>query len=277
MRRSAPASILTLVHNRRIALINLLEGLSKSSILPKEIIVVYINEDPYVLPRKYPFDIHTVHYKSDDHLNLAVARNLAISHSGSEFNIFLDVDCIPSPTLIANYLSYSDHANILLSGRVRYLKKGFSDEPGWMDNLMENSTPDPIRAALEEYSYELFWSLNFACSKESFRTIGGFDPEYKGYGAEDTDFSFSARKKMVPLITTDALAYHQYHPSYSPPLNHMSSIIENATLFYKKWQVWPMSGWIEKFRELGYVRVELDSIIILREPSAQEIATYLIK
>lgn len=33
----------------------------------------------------------------------------------------------------------------------------------------------------------LFWSLSFAVTAREFTVIGGFDEDYLGYGAEDTD------------------------------------------------------------------------------------------
>ncbi|MDQ1151259.1 GT2 family glycosyltransferase [Sphingobacterium zeae] len=276
MYSTAPVSVLTIVHKRHHALINLVNGLAKNSILPVEIVIVFINERAYRFEDdEYPFRINTVEIETEGHLNLGEARNMAIKSSSSSFNIFLDVDCIPAQNLIEQYLPYSNKKNALLSGRVRYLKKGFADKPDWMSQLMENSRPDPVRNELDQFSYELFWSLNFGCSKETFNKIGGFDQNYIGYGAEDTDFGFSARKNSIAHITIDALAYHQYHPSYNPPLNHFKSIVTNATQFFQKWGVWPMMGWLNKFNESGLIIFKNNQIIILREPSKQEIVASL--
>lgn len=274
---STNISVLTIVHKRHRALMNLLNGLAKNSVLPKELVIVYINERAYALEDDYPFAINTLEIETKGDLNLAEARNIAIKNSSSLFNIFLDVDCIPAKDLVELYLSYADKKNTLLSGRVRYLKKGFADKSDWMSRLMENSRPDPIRKEIDQYSYELFWSLNFGCSKETFAKIGGFDQNFIGYGAEDTDFGFSARNNSVDHVTVDALAYHQYHASYQPPLNHFRSIILNATQFFQKWKVWPMMGWLNRFEASGYIIFENNEIIILREPSEEETAASLIE
>lgn len=276
MYSTASISVLTIVHKRHDALINLMNGLAKNSILPIELIIVYINERAYPLKDEYPFKIKSLEIDTAGELNLAKARNTAIKSSSSLFNIFLDVDCIPADDLIEQYLPYSTK-NILISGRVRYLKKGFADKLGWMSQLMQNSRPDPVRKDVNQFSYELFWSLNFACTKETFHKIGGFDQNYIGYGAEDTDFGFSARNNGVAHITIDALAYHQYHPSYNPPLNHFKPIVINANQFFLKWRVWPMMGWLTKFNECGYISFKNNKITIVREPSKQEIAASLIE
>lgn len=276
MYSSPSISVLTIVHKRHDALMNLMNGLAKSSILPIELIIVYINERAYPLKHEYPFTIKALEIDTAGGLNLAEARNTAIKSSSSLFNIFLDVDCIPAEDLIEQYLPYATK-NSLISGRVRYLKKGFADKLGWMSQLMQNSRPDPVRKDADQFGYELFWSLNFACTKETFHKIGGFDQNYIGYGAEDTDFGFSARNNGVAHITIDALAYHQYHPSYNPPLNHLKPIVINANQFFLKWGVWPMMGWLTKFNERGYISFKNNKITIVREPSKQEIAASLIE
>ena len=47
---------------------------------------------------------------------------------------------------------------------------------------------------------------------------------------------------------------HQYHPSPSPPVQHVADIVANANVFADKWGWWPMESWLEQFRELGLVR-----------------------
>jgi len=121
----------------------------------------------------------------------------------------------------------------------------------------------------------LFWSLNFGCSKATYSKIGGFDEDFSGYGAEDTDFAFSANKNGVDFKTIDALAYHQYHPSYDPPVNHIESIVENATRFKAKWGLWPMEGWLRKFCEMGYTSFISGQINLLKLPTTDEISAVL--
>jgi hypothetical protein len=89
--------------------------------------------------------------------------------------------------------------------------------------------------------------------------------------AEDTNFSFSARSKGVLLGAIDALAYHQHHPSYDPPLNHLEAIVKNAGTFFHKWNRWPMEGWLRKFVAMGFIDWEADLIRIRRMPGQHEI------
>jgi len=266
-------AVLTVVSGRRIALMNLIRGLSLNTTLPDELIIVHMNEDTYSLPPS-PFPIRAISHYDHAKLPLAGARNCALAESSVEHCIFLDVDCIPAPNLIQIYADAFNREDQLWSGQVRYLTPDFSPELDAAD-LEVKSITDPVRGKLETLPYELFWSLNFACTKTVFRKIGGFDESYKGYGAEDTDFAFMAKAQGIPLELINAMAYHQPHASYDPPLNHLEDIVNNAQTFYKKWKLWPMEGWLKKFVHLGYITWNNDKIHILTLPEKSVIEQYL--
>jgi hypothetical protein len=123
--------------------------------------------------------------------------------------------------------------------------------------------------------YHLFWSLNFACRGSTFARIGGFDEGYQGYGGEDTDFAFRARHEGVALIDNSAMAFHQYHPTYDPPLNHFADIVANAQRFHRRWGVWPMEGWLRGFCEEGLLHWSDERLEIIQAPSAERVAQAL--
>ncbi|MDN3586233.1 galactosyltransferase-related protein [Pedobacter aquatilis] len=262
-------SVLTLVSGRTTALLNLLKGLNISTLAPDELIVVFMNEQPKPLP-EMAFPVFCFEINADGHLPLSGARNLACLKASGDLLIFLDVDCIPSNDLIANYRAACS-ADCLLSGKVRYLKNMNGQPLPSLNDLIAFSKVDPIRKHLKEISYELFWSLNFACLKTTYQNIGGFDELFEGYGGEDTDFAFSAKEKQIPIKLVEALAFHQHHQSYSPPLNHLDDIIRNAQYFFKKWGSWPMSGWLEKFQQAGLISIKEGNINKLRSPSLEEL------
>ena len=268
-------SVLTIVKGRANALDNLLKGLESSSILPDELVVVFMNEPLRKMPT-LPFPVHCYNIIESAHLPLAAARNLAAEKADGDFLIFLDVDCIPSPSLIADYQVHQK-SNALLSGEVRYLRNGAIEQNDFLSAMEILSDPDPIRSDMDVIPYSLFWSLNFACQKNIYQKIGGFDEGYKGYGAEDTDFSFSAEKMKVPLQHISAKAYHQYHESFSPPLNHLEDIIGNANRFYQKWKKWPMEGWLKAFSNMDLIDWAERKITFIRKPTDEEIRAALKK
>jgi GT2 family glycosyltransferase len=87
--------------------------------------------------------------------------------------------------------------------------------------------------------------------------VGGFCEEYVGYGAEDTDFGQRAAAAGVRLDWIGgAHAYHQFHPTSDPPVQHVDDVVANARIFFRRWGWWPMSGWLTAFEDLGLVRYD---------------------
>lgn len=199
-------------------------------------------------------------------LPLAQARNLGARIAQGEQLVFLDVDCIPARELLADYAAGLKGCQAAIAmGEVYYLPAPLPAL--WRkEDLVEQGASHPARRylrnelALQTQDYHLFWSLNFAVSKQTFWDIGGFDENFHGYGAEDTDFAFGAQAAGVPLLwVKGAAVFHQYHGSYSPPLQHFSDIIQNARVFYQKWRRWPMEKWLQQFADAGYIRWSVHS------------------
>ncbi|TCD07592.1 hypothetical protein EZ449_13710 [Pedobacter frigidisoli] len=262
-------SVITIVRGRERALVQLILGLSHNKQLPSELVIILMNEPVRKLPEA-PFPINQLILNHSATLPLAAARNLGAKNARAVQLVFLDVDCIPAPDLIELY-SVKCQAGFLNNGIVRYLKKGATDVDGFCDRLNEMSGPDPVRSNLGHLPHELFWSLNFSCSANDYHRIGGFDEAFTGYGGEDTDFAFMARALGMGMTRIDAVAYHQYHDGYAPPLNHFIDIVDNAGKFFLKWNRWPMEGWLRAFAKMGLITFGTDSIQINRLPNIGEI------
>ncbi|MFK5688116.1 glycosyltransferase family 2 protein [Ornithinimicrobium sp. LYQ92] len=196
-------------------------------------------------------------------LPLARARNLGVStaiEAGCALVVLLDVDCVPAPGAVEAYVAAAARApGSLLAGPVTYLPEG-RDVPQDPQDLLALSDPHPSRPAppagevVTGGDHRLFWSLSAALDVATWTRIGGFDEDYVGYGAEDTDFGSRARARGVDLVWVGgAEAFHQHHPVSRPPVEHLEDIVRNATLFHRRWGHWPMSGWLEEFARRGLV------------------------
>jgi GT2 family glycosyltransferase len=266
--------VITVVKGRRAQLVNLITGLERSSHLPARLLIVFMDETADSLYSD-AFPIETISVTGTGELPLARARNCVRQAPASAW-VFLDVDCIPSAHLLRDYAAaLAARPEALHLGEVRYLPKGAADS-GWTEATFSacaahHPLSDLRPAHGAPMAHELFWSLNFACSSEVFDRIGGFDEAYEGYGAEDTDFAFRARARNVPLLCASALAYHQYHSTYRPPLNHFASIVANAQTFHARWQTWPMEGWLREFADRGLVHWQADRLEVIRQPTEMEV------
>lgn len=254
-------------------------GLCESSQQPSELVIVHMNEESdYPLP-EIPFPVSRISVTSSEtKIPLATARNRGAQEAQGDLLIFLDVDCIPETTLVEDYSQAQSAFSGLIMGDIRYLPQGVPLENWSFDELRASGVAHPNRpeiTALVEPTnrYELFWSLTFAITRQNFEKIGGFDTQYQGYGAEDTDFAFVARQQALPFALSRARCYHQHHAVYQPPVQHFSDIIANARRFYEKWDRWAMEGWLKEFAERGYItwNAEEPNLEIIRHPTSNEI------
>lgn len=216
-------------------------------------------------PPAAPPAVLTVHVPPGvDGLRVGTARNAAAELALSQdvdVLVFLDVDCLPGTQLLQRYVDAAlTRPRDLLCGPVTYLHS--VQRPASPDDLDALTRPHPARplpleGAIDQApddQFDLFWSLSFAVTPLTWSRLGGFDEAYEGYGAEDTDLGRRARELGMGLQWVGgAHAYHQWHPSGSPPWRHLDDILRNGALFAERWGEWPMRGWIDAFVDAGAV------------------------
>nr|WP_139194995.1 glycosyltransferase [Arthrobacter sp. UCD-GKA] len=125
-------SVLVIAHGRAGHLRNLLAGVERSAELPGEVVLVYMNEpNPAPVSCCVPLRIHHVSSRPGEAgLPLARARNTAARAAAGPNLVFLDVDCIPSATLITALLDAIDAGPALAMATPRYLTAALRDGAG---------------------------------------------------------------------------------------------------------------------------------------------------
>jgi len=271
-------SVVTLAKGRPAHLANMVLGLTRQTHRPVELIVACMQDEPYSLPEA-PFPIRQIPMASDP-LPLAAARNRAVAAASGEGIVFLDVDCIPAPSLVADYAERLATFGGLLMGEVLYLP-GEATRGAWSTEafaaiaVKHSDRRGPPPEGIEICNdYRCFWSLNFAMRRETFLATGGFDESYTGYGGEDTDFGKMLDQRGIAIAwLKGALAYHQYHPHHMPPIHHLASVVRNAERFEAKWGYRTMGHWLYAFRLMGLIDdAPGRPIRILRAPDADDLA-----
>ncbi|WP_375249952.1 galactosyltransferase-related protein [Sphingomonas sp.] len=271
-------SVVTLAKGRPDHLVNVVRGLSMQTVMPSELIVAVMQEEEYRLPDA-PFPIRQMRITGES-LPLAAARNAAARAAVGEWLVFLDMDCIPTPTLIADYAGFLKAHDALLMGEVMYLPGGATAGDWSCDAFAaiaekHSDRRGPPASGVERcQDYRCFWSLNFAMRRDTFLSVGGFDERYVGYGGEDTDFGKVVDRAGVAIAwIKGGLAYHQHHPHHMPPVHHLDSVVRNAELFEAKWGYRTMGHWLHAFRLMGLVDdTPGQPIRILRRPEAGDLA-----
>lgn len=265
-------SIVTIVKGRRKQLFNLFESIKASTILPSDVQVICMDDGNEITkPDGLNISIHLINKAQI--LPLAAARNRGIATAKTENIIFIDVDCIVSPTLFANMLTALQENNIIAAYPL-YLR--VLPDTGNFDDLKPEAVPHPAREHIPvgvPVQHLQFWSLIFAIQKQTFERIGGFDESFTGYGAEDTDFAMMFHHAGIQQIFVSDYVLHQYHDKYDPPLNHFDSIIENATRYRQKWNVLPMQRWLKAFEEMGLIKIDQAAYItVIKRPTDTQVA-----
>lgn len=272
-RLSVPrTSVITINKGRDDHLRRLLEGLARGS-GPDEIVVVEMGASG---PPRVEGNALCLPLPGDG-LPLARARNAGRRVATGDVLIFLDVDCIPSADLVVGLTTAIAAHDGLICCQVFYLRDEIAD--GWEEtDLLAVSIPHPARrfppagvAIAPEPG--VFWSLVFGVKATSYDRLGGFDEDFRGYGAEDTDLAFRAAAMGTPILFSAAgRAFHQRHLACDPPLPHYIDIVRNAALFRRRHGIWPMRDWLDAFATLGLIRLQDDAIALLRAPTSEEIA-----
>jgi len=275
---SRAVSVLTLVRGRDEHLRNLMRGLARQSLAPLELVIAWMQPDvaPDLPDPGCP--VRHLHVPGEP-MPLAAARNRAAAAARGERLIFLDVDCIPGPNLVAAYAEIQTEA--LLLGEVLYLPEGAVGpnlDDAALDRLGQVHPARPpvptVGSRLELNPMEL-WGLSFALPAEAYARIGGMDEAFTGYGAEETDFAVRlAASGLSTHWIAGARAYHQHHPVHVPPLHHFEPILRNAARFHARHGRWCMEYWLGQFREAGFIAWDPDGTTLerLATPSPAEIA-----
>lgn len=280
---TAPArgtSVLVLTGGRDAHLARVLTGLERADPRPDEVVVVFMNQPDGAVPAT-GLTVVTGHVDHPGHLPLAAARNYAARLASGDVLVFLDVDCIPAAGAVGALAdTVRRRPGSVVMGTPRYLVPGWAARSGTPDvpddgRLSELSVPHPARAHLGEgpsEQWHLVWTLVLALATGDMDRLGGFDEGFAGYGAEDTDFAFRARDAGLALRSSAATVFHQHHGVYRPPLPHLADIVVNARRFRHLHGLWPMEGWLGRFRDLGLVDWDPDGdrLIVLRQPTAAE-------
>ena len=272
-------AVITLAHGRHDHLMAQMAGLRSGTRAPDVYVVAAMDDDeiaPLVAaaaPVAAATDVLSV-ARGRHGLPLASARNAAAaaaSGAGAQVLVFLDVDCVPGPDLVARYLTECGRdvtgdgpgrpaSPQVFSGAVHYLPPRGPGQARYTATDLAASTPHPARPVattadrVAATDLRLFWSLSFAITATDWTALGGFDDGYEGYGGEDTDFAMRVDRAHGALWwVRGAPAYHQHHLVESPPVRHLADIVRNSNRFRERWGVFPMEGWLSAFEAEGLI------------------------
>lgn len=145
---------------------------------------------------------------------LAAARNTGIAAARGRLLLFINDDTIAFPDLVQRHVQAHDAAG----GRREAVLGTFEQPPEALRNALmrylEQSHEVFAYAKMQPgglYDWTRFWTCNISLPAAAVEEAGGFDEDFRAYGAEDTDLGVRLHQRGWSVrYCADARAYHRH-------------------------------------------------------------------
>lgn len=145
--------------------------------------------------------------KSAGPMNIAVASGSAAASSASDvagkWVLFLDSDCIVTPTTISGYIGLPFHA-AAYQGHI----SAYTDD--WVSRFYIDMFEEMIPEWLDRQSVSFAITANLLVNVEAFRRIGGFDVSFKSAGGEDFELGSRLMRNSEIRLVRSTVVKHDY-------------------------------------------------------------------
>ena len=157
-----------------------------------------------------PAELHVVRREGTG--NRAAARNAGVAVSSGELLVLVDADQEAPPGWLQDHVRWHRAVpGLLLNGHRRH--RSVADGAEWRPEVRERVT------AVFSHNYAriaVAWYLQFSCNlslpADAYRTLGGFDEDYQGWGLEDTDLGYRAHRDGLAIAhSTHAWTWDHHH------------------------------------------------------------------
>lgn len=224
-------SIIVSTYNRPDTLVQVLEGLSRQSRAPDEVLIADDGSGPATLEALRPWiaspQLRARHlWHPDAGFRKTVILNQAVAESTADYLVFTDGDCVPHPRFVEDHASLAERG-FWVQGRRCFVKEaqvgafrgGRVSILGWM--LLgriygaAKGLRLPIPLVRRDTAQRGIIGCNLAAWREDLVAVNGFDEDYTGWGiGEDSDlgtrlYHLGRRRKFV---YGRAITYHLDHP-----------------------------------------------------------------
>lgn len=227
-----PLSVAVIIttYNNPVALKCAVERLLRGTQLPTEILIADDGSTPDTretiekLSSQSQIPIHHC-WHPDEGFRRSRILNTSIHQSSADYVLFLDGDCLPHRYWVADHRKLAQH-NYFVQGRRAFIREANVQEI--LDGRSSiNSLFWRMKLGGAFKAIRLPWPLvkcnremhgilgcNIAAWRDDLVAINGFDEDYEGWGAEDSDlgarlYNLGHKRK---LVHGRALVFHLDHP-----------------------------------------------------------------
>ena len=240
MKQGPNITVVITTYNRPDALSSVLRAFSNQTINNFEVIIAddgsgYSTlKTIFDLKRDLHYPLHHV-WHADQGFRAAAIRNKAAACAKNDYLVFLDGDCVPRPTFLANHQRLAEK-NYFVAGNRILLNKEFTryilnselmlqkwSNRDWFFIWLKKSCNKflafitlplgPLRKNASK-KWQGAKSCNLGIWRQDFFAVNGFDENYSGWGFEDSDLVIrlirSGKKRKEGRFSVPVI--HLWHP-----------------------------------------------------------------
>lgn len=189
--------------------------------------------------KKYFFPIKHVSQEDKGFRRCRILNKALLVCKGEKI-VFLDGDCIPHKHFLKEY-NIAINNNVFCCGRrvnlniqfSQYLKKEKKIKCLNTFSAIMNSRNNTWKRAIYEFPSLFTKSIgimgcNWGITKSNFLKVNGFDEDFEGYGADDSDINW--RLLAISLVSYSikckAVVYHLYHKENSTDMSECFKLLQ---------------------------------------------------
>jgi GT2 family glycosyltransferase len=213
-------SVIIPSYNRRAALRKVLEGLYTQTAAPSSFEVIAVLDGStdgsaqMLVEQQKLGCLPELRWIFQENAGQAAARTNGARQAKSDLLLFIDDDVVPEPKLIETHLTHHQRCEALVVlGEAEIVRKE-------QDSLYhmgvwawwEDTYTKRARQGRKPGSRD-FCSGNISMRKVDFFKVGGFDPDFRGYGGEDYELGYRLLKAGIRFHADRQARAHHHHPT----------------------------------------------------------------
>ena len=211
-------SVVVPSYNRRASLDLVLAALAQQSLPPEQYEVIVVLDgssdgSAEFLAGWQAARMPRLRWHWQTNAGQALARNQGARLARSPLLLFLDDDIVAEPDLLAVHLaSHAGGQPLAVLGDCRMVRERRESYyhllawAWWEDTYHRRALPG------RQAGYRDFCAGNVSLRREDFLRVGGFDPDFRGYGGEDFELGYRLLRggvRFVPNRLAQARHYHR--------------------------------------------------------------------
>uniref|UniRef100_UPI0030843DBE glycosyltransferase family 2 protein n=1 Tax=Petrachloros mirabilis TaxID=2918835 RepID=UPI0030843DBE len=226
-------SVVIPTYNRQPILAQCLQALENQNFaLSYEVIVVDDGSADGTVEWLRSHPLSHVRLYCQTHQGPSAARNLGIAQAQGTLIVFIDSDLVVTGQFLQAHELARQQAQQRL-GNDRFFTYGR------VINTCNFEHPTAASYKLTDFSAAYFATGNVAIARHWLETVGGFDPDFQGYGWEDLELGVRLKQRGLKQVKVPTAVGYHWHPPFQ--LSQLPALIDQekqrsrmGLLFYQK-------------------------------------------